>query len=230
MKNRIRVSIWGQLLIIMILITAPVIIRVISRSDRSSEALPEPASVTVTTTAATSLTSFSGTSTSAETTVTTTVTVTEAPETESAVTESSAEAAVPEQESPDPEEIPTSEEIPAEITEDDSDDASEAEQTTEDIGEVTPEMKHLGSLRITGYVSTGSPTASGEMPYVGGVAVNSSFMSDYGLEYGDTVYIDGLGWYTLNDTGCQYGVVDVFCGSAEECYALTSYADVYYVP
>ena len=208
MKNRIRVSIWGQLLIIMILITAPVIIRVISRSDRSSEALPEPASVTVTTT----------------------VTVTEAPETESAVTESSAEAAVPEQEPPEPEEIPASEEIPAEITEDDSDEASEAEQTTEDIGEVIPEMKHLGSLRITGYVSTGSPTASGEMPYVGGVAVNSSFMSDYGLEYGDTVYIDGLGWYTLNDTGCQYGVVDVFCGSAEECYALTSYADVYYVP
>ena len=208
MKNRIRVSVWGQLLIIMILITAPVIIRVISRSDRSSDALPEPASVTVTTT----------------------VTVTEAPETESAVTESSAEAAVPEQEPPEPEKIPASEEISAEITEDDYDEASKAEQTTEDIGEVTPEMKHLGSLRITGYVSTGSPTASGEMPYVGGVAVNSSFMSDYGLEYGDTVYIDGLGWYTLNDTGCQYGVVDVFCGSAEECYALTSYADVYYVP
>ncbi len=230
MKNRIRVSVWGQLLIIMILITAPVIIRVISRSDRSSEALPEPASVSVTTTAGTSLTLFSGTSTSSETTVTTTVTVTEAPETEPAVTESSAEATVPEPEPPEPEEIPVSEETPAEIADCYSDEASEAEQTTEDSREVTPEMKHLGSLRITGYVSTGSPTASGEMPYVGGVAVNSSFMSDYGLKYGDTVYIDGLGWYTLNDTGCQYGVVDVFCSSAEECYALTSYADVYYVP
>ena len=230
MKNRIRVSVWGQLLIIMIVITAPVLIRVISSSDRSSEALPEPASVSVTTTAGTSLTLFSGTSTSSETTVTTTVTVTEAPETEPAVTESSAEATVPEPEPPEPEEIPVSEETPAEIADCYSDEASEAEQTTEDSREVTPEMKHLGSLRITGYVSTGSPTASGEMPYVGGVAVNSSFMSDYGLKYGDTVYIDGLGWYTLNDTGCQYGVVDVFCSSAEECYALTSYADVYYVP
>ncbi|MGN0574578.1 MAG: hypothetical protein ACI4J2_00985 [Ruminococcus sp.] len=230
MKNRIRVSVWGQLLIIFILITAPVIIRVISRSDGSREALPEPASVTVTTTAVTSLSSFSGTSTSAETTITTTVTATEAPETEPAVTESSAEAPVPEPESPETEEMPASEEIPAEITEYDSEEVPEGEQTIEDSGEVTPEMQHLGSLRITGYVSTGSPTASGEMPYVGGVAVNSSFMSDYGLEYGDTVYIDGMGWYTLNDTGCQYGVVDVFCGTTEECYAITSYADVYYVP
>ncbi len=86
-------------------------------------------------------------------------------------------------------------------------------------------MTYLGNLRITGYVATGSPTASGDMPYVGGIAMSRS----YGLPYGTTIYIEGLGYYTLNDTGCATGVVDVFCNSVSECYALTSYADVYVV-
>ncbi len=95
--------------------------------------------------------------------------------------------------------------------------------------EPEPEMSYLGNLKITGYTATGNLTASGVMPYVGGVAINSSFISDYGLSYGDTIYIDGLGYYTLNDTGCSYGVVDVFASTVDECYALTSYADVYLV-
>lgn len=82
---------------------------------------------------------------------------------------------------------------------------------------------YLGSMRITGYVGTGNPTASGEMPYVGGVALSTA----YNIPYGSRIYIDGLGEYVVNDTGCAYGVVDVFCNSVDECYALTSYADVY---
>lgn len=84
---------------------------------------------------------------------------------------------------------------------------------------------YLGNLRITGYVATGNPTASGEMPYVGGVALNQS----YNLPYGTKIYIEGFGEYIVNDTGCAYGVVDVFCNTVEECYALTSYADVYVI-
>ena len=86
-------------------------------------------------------------------------------------------------------------------------------------------MTLIGNLRITGYVDTGNRTASGEYPYVGGVAMNRG----YGLPYGTKIYIEGLGTYTLNDTGCRYGVVDVFCNTEAECYALTSYANVYVI-
>lgn len=86
-------------------------------------------------------------------------------------------------------------------------------------------MTYIGNLYITGYVATGNPTASGPYPYVGGVAMSRS----YGFEWGTTIYIDGLGYYTLFDTGCSYGVVDVFCNTEPECYALTSWRDVYVV-
>lgn len=86
-------------------------------------------------------------------------------------------------------------------------------------------MTLLGNLRITGYVATGNRTANGEIPYVGGVAINRS----YGLPYGTKIYIDGMGYFVINDTGCKTGVVDVFCNTVAECYALTSYADIYIV-
>ena len=86
-------------------------------------------------------------------------------------------------------------------------------------------MTYLGNLKITGYVATGNPTASGCYPYVGGVAMSRG----YDLPWGTTIYIDGLGYYTLNDCGCGYGVVDVFCNSVSECYDITSWRDVYIV-
>lgn len=86
-------------------------------------------------------------------------------------------------------------------------------------------MTLLGNLRLTGYVATGNKTANGEIPYVGGVAMNRS----YGLPYGTEIYIEGVGNFIINDTGCKTGVVDIFCNTVEECYALTSYANVYVV-
>ena len=99
----------------------------------------------------------------------------------------------------------------------------EIEEPTDQIYEETSDRVYLGNMRITGYVATGNATASGEMPYVGGVALSTS----YGIPYGTHIYIDGFGEYVVNDTGCAYGVVDVFCNTIDECYALTSYADVY---
>lgn len=99
----------------------------------------------------------------------------------------------------------------------------EIEEPTNQIYEETSDRVYLGNMRITGYVATGNATASGEMPYVGGVALSTS----YGISYGTHIYIDGFGEYVVNDTGCAYGVVDVFCNTIDECYALTSYADVY---
>lgn len=99
----------------------------------------------------------------------------------------------------------------------------ETEEPEEQIYEETTDRIYLGNMRITGYVATGNATASGEMPYVGGVALSTA----YGIPYGTRIYIDGFGEYVVNDTGCAYGVVDVFCNTIDECYALTSYADVY---
>lgn len=112
---------------------------------------------------------------------------------------------------------------------------TETETTEESINDVSEEetdddtdkssMTCIGNLKITGYVATGELTASGEHAYVGGVAMNRS----YGLSYGTKIYIEGLGYYTINDTGCDTGVVDIFCNSTDECYELTSYANVYVV-
>lgn len=99
------------------------------------------------------------------------------------------------------------------------------EIVTEETFEENSEMTLLGEMRITGYVATGNPTSSGDMPYVGGVALSR----DYGIPFGSTVYIENLGYYTVNDTGCAYGVVDVFCNTVEECYALTPYSNVYLI-
>lgn len=99
------------------------------------------------------------------------------------------------------------------------------EIVTEEAFEENSEMTLLGEMRITGYVATGNPTASGDMPYVGGVALSR----DYGIPFGSTVYIENLGYYTVNDTGCAYGVVDVLCNTVEECYALTPYSNVYLI-
>ena len=99
------------------------------------------------------------------------------------------------------------------------------EDNNEVISTYRTNMTYLGNLKITGYVATGNPTASGYYPYVGGVAMSRS----YGLPYGTTIYIEGLGYYTLNDTGCDYGIVDVFCNTIQECYNITSYKNVYIV-
>lgn len=121
--------------------------------------------------------------------------------------------------------------IEDEITEDDSSNEESTDPPVEDPvveEETEPDfenMTYLGNLRITGYVATGNPTATGVYPYVGGIAMNRA----YGIPYGTTIYIDGLGYFELFDTGCAYGVVDVFRNTEPECYALIPYADVYIV-
>jgi len=86
----------------------------------------------------------------------------------------------------------------------------------------------LGNFKITGYVDTGNATASGVYPKSNHtVAMNKSQMHELGLKYGDTIYIEDLGEFTIEDCGCNWEVVDVFCDSVSECYKITSYKDVY---
>ena len=135
----------------------------------------------------------------------------------------------PVQEDPSPEPIIETEpvvELVEESSTEESIDPPIVEEEPVAVDETEPlEMEYIGNLYITGYVATGNPTASGVYPYVGGVAMSRS----YGFDWGTTIYIDGLGCYTLFDTGCSYGVVDVFCDTIPECYALTSWRDVYIV-
>ena len=166
---------------------------------------------------------------SAATTVTTTITVTETTVSETVIpdTEPAAEQFVETQtvtvdeiaEQPIVDETIMEEPIVEQIQEPAPEDNSTAETAPES------NMTYLGNLKITGYFATGNPTASGVTPYVGGVAMSQA----YGLPFDTTIYIEGLGYYTLNDTGCSYGVVDVFCGSVNDCFNLTSYANVYVV-
>ena len=90
--------------------------------------------------------------------------------------------------------------------------------------------KYLGNFRITGYCGDGQ-SASGKRPVVNHtIAMNNAQRKSMGLSYGDVIYIEGdtiKGYYTLEDCGCGWGVIDVFCSNEAECYRITSYADAY---
>ena len=93
-----------------------------------------------------------------------------------------------------------------------------------------PKLTLIGTMYITGYDDcvqccgkwAGGPTASGVMPTVNHTVAMSS---DY--PFGTRIYIEGLGYYTVEDRGVGSGVVDVFCNNHAECYAITGYYEVY---
>ena len=92
-------------------------------------------------------------------------------------------------------------------------------------------MELLGSYYVTGYDAcvaccgkTDGITASGALAEVGRtVAMCRDF------PFGTHIYIDGLGYYTVEDRGVGKGCVDVFVNNHSEAYALTGYRDVYIV-
>ena len=95
-----------------------------------------------------------------------------------------------------------------------------------------PTMTYLGSYYVTGYDQcaqccgkwAGGPTASGVMP-----TVNHTVAMCKDFPFGTVIYIDGLGYYTVEDRGVGKGCVDVFVNNHSEAYALTGYRDVYIV-
>jgi len=100
-----------------------------------------------------------------------------------------------------------------------------ATATSAPIALATPTLVRAASkavwCRITGYTATGSRTASGTWPVAGRtVAVDPNL-----IPMGSTVYIQGLGVFTAEDTGgAVIGPhIDVFVGSEAEAYSITGY-------
>lgn len=107
----------------------------------------------------------------------------------------------------------------------------EVSETTEE----SPKMIPLGNFYITGYTPTCSHCcgksdgigASGRKIKPGkSVAMNRTDMKALDLEYGDKIYIPGIGERVIEDTGCKQGVIDVACDSHESCYKITGHYQV----
>lgn len=90
----------------------------------------------------------------------------------------------------------------------------------------------LGSFLITGYTAEagfpeGQATHSGHPVGPGVCAMNYWQRITLGIEWGEQLEIVGLGTFTVYDSGCPYGVVDVWVPTNAEAYAMTAYYDVY---
>lgn len=98
----------------------------------------------------------------------------------------------------------------------------------------TTESGYIGKFYITGYTAEegfpeGSATASGYGVRPGYCAMNDSQRRSLGIRYGDQIYVDGLGTYTVMDCGCDWGVVDIWVYTNAEAYSITENYDVYLV-
>lgn len=106
--------------------------------------------------------------------------------------------------------------------------------TVENVEEVIGVLP-FGEFYITGYTPTcehccgkSDGIASSGVEVVVGrtVAMHLNDMEFLGIEYGDRIYIEGIGERVVEDTGCRQGVIDVACASHEDCYKVTRYATV----
>jgi len=97
--------------------------------------------------------------------------------------------------------------------------------------EPEPTMTYLGRYYITGYDTcarccgkSDGVTASGTYATVGRTIATGTEFS-----FGTRLYIDGIGYRTVEDRGVGNGQIDVLCSNHTECYALTGWYDVYRV-
>lgn len=96
----------------------------------------------------------------------------------------------------------------------------------------TETKTYVGTYYITGYDScyqcngnnTGL-TASGTRLTVGRTCAANR--NDFAI--GTKLYIEGIGYRTVEDRGCGSGVVDVLCNNHSECNRITGHYKVYVV-
>lgn len=71
-------------------------------------------------------------------------------------------------------------------------------------------MRSIGVWELSAYEWTDSATASGEMPYIGGVAFNH-------LPLGTRIHIAGYGDYVVNDRCGIDSRCDIYLGDVGSC-------------
>lgn len=105
-------------------------------------------------------------------------------------------------------------------------------QTQQNTNTPTENKRYVGTYKITGYDScyacngnsTGI-TASGTRLTVGRtVAANRNDFA-----FGTKLYIEGVGYRTVEDRGVSSGTIDVLCNNHSECYRITGSYKVYVV-
>ena len=101
------------------------------------------------------------------------------------------------------------------------------EVVEEETVEAASNLTYLGTFEMTAYEWTGNPCANGNYPTQGyTVACNS-------LPLGTQVYIDGYGYYVVEDRGASWhgdNWMDMYLGDVNACYQWgIKYLDVYLV-
>lgn len=118
-------------------------------------------------------------------------------------------------------------------TEPETEPVSETYTLTEPVTE-SHNDGYIGTFWITGYTAEegfyeGSPTASGYGVRPGYCALNADRRRSLCISYGDQIYVEGLGTYTVMDSGCNWYVVDIWVYTNAEAYTITGSYDVYLV-
>jgi len=77
------------------------------------------------------------------------------------------------------------------------------------------DVQRVLEMTATAYTHTGDPTASGVMPYVGGVAVDPKV-----IPLGANLFVEGYGYAKAVDTGglIKGSRIDLFLNTEKECY------------
>lgn len=100
---------------------------------------------------------------------------------------------------------------------------------------LSPKEEHtyLGEYWVTGYNYTDAAqcgkavadgiTASGEQ------AAHNKTCAAKDLPFGTVLYIEGAGYYTVNDRGVGDGVIDIAFDNDADCYAITGKYKIYIV-
>lgn len=96
-----------------------------------------------------------------------------------------------------------------------------------------PVWEFIGTYKITGYDicyrccgKTDGITASGTYATAG-----RTVAAPYNLPFGTKLYIDGIGYRTVEDRGgaIKGNKIDVLCNNHSECYAITGYRKVWII-
>jgi len=114
-----------------------------------------------------------------------------------------------------------------EIVEEEPEVVEEEPVEEEVVEETASNLTYLGTFEMTAYEWTGNPCANGNYPTCGyTVACNS-------LPLGTQVYIEGYGYYVVEDRGASWhgdNWMDMYLGDVSACYQWgIKYLDVYLV-